>query len=414
MPLTEHTGKAEQKSFVRTSVSRDGTRIIQEEKTTTPIQRIENKGTSSNNSWVLVVGLVIGALLILIGFYSRGTDSVVNNITYLPDPAPGVPLNVPSNMVAPNPPNYSSSSSNQTQGSSDVNGGNVMSTVMLMDCYKRVSKYKIVNFPKPEGYSHDILLAAMVARESRNNPNAIGDNGKALGLTQNHADRVIDLNNYYGKNFAHSDYLGEKGVQKSLWAPGAYASIYLPKDFDMGKDLHMWINMMKGPVPNRYPTAYSEDIVRYMNMLRDELDGPKSSPNSLVDRFHSNPVKGARWKEGFHHDGKKWAVDMMADVGTQVRASADGIVTKRGYEIDGDDGGNRLHIEDDYCTRFYAHLDRVYVDNGDHVKKGQLIGTVGYTGNASKDSPHLHYEIRKIKANCPFSEPPWLKWYNNK
>jgi murein DD-endopeptidase MepM/ murein hydrolase activator NlpD len=41
---------------------------------------------------------------------------------------------------------------------------------------------------------------------------------------------------------------------------------------------------------------------------------------------------------------------------------------------------------------FYAHLDRILARRGDSVRRGQVIGLAGSTGNAT--GPHLHFELR--------------------
>ena len=41
----------------------------------------------------------------------------------------------------------------------------------------------------------------------------------------------------------------------------------------------------------------------------------------------------------------------------------------------------------------YAHCQKLYVNQGDHIVQGQEIAEVGSTGNST--GPHLHFEIRK-------------------
>jgi len=92
-------------------------------------------------------------------------------------------------------------------------------------------------------------------------------------------------------------------------------------------------------------------------------------------------------RDGIPHDG----IDISAPEGTLVKAVYDGKVIYSGDELKG--YGNLIIIkhDNDYAT-VYAHNKVNYVKEGDKVKKGQVIGEVGRTGNAT--SPHLHFEIR--------------------
>ena len=92
---------------------------------------------------------------------------------------------------------------------------------------------------------------------------------------------------------------------------------------------------------------------------------------------------GARKHEG---------IDIMADRGVPVVAVADGIITNVGSnEIGGlvvsmRPKGSNLSI-------YYAHLSQQSVREGQSVTKGQELGKVGNTGNASGTVPHLHFGI---------------------
>ena len=98
------------------------------------------------------------------------------------------------------------------------------------------------------------------------------------------------------------------------------------------------------------------------------------------------------------HEG----VDLAAPVGTAVRATADGrvILAERagtyGRCVLIDHGGG-------WQTR-YAHLKRIKVDRGDKVARGDVVGTVGSSGNAS--GPHVHYEV--LRHGTPIDPRPYL------
>jgi murein DD-endopeptidase MepM/ murein hydrolase activator NlpD len=110
-----------------------------------------------------------------------------------------------------------------------------------------------------------------------------------------------------------------------------------------------------------------------------------------------HPVRGARLTSPFgwrndpfdgvrrHHA----AVDLAAPVGTLVRAAMDGEIIGRGFNSI---LGNFVIIRhsSQYQT-LYAHLDTILVRNGERVRQGAQIGTVGNTGRST--GPHLHFMV---------------------
>lgn len=93
------------------------------------------------------------------------------------------------------------------------------------------------------------------------------------------------------------------------------------------------------------------------------------------------------------------AIDIMAAKGTPVVAAAAGTVEKL---FDSTNGGHTIYIRrtDPRWIDYYAHLDSYApgLAEGQKVGQGQLIGAVGSTGDASAEAPHLHYEIKQMRA----------------
>ncbi len=83
-------------------------------------------------------------------------------------------------------------------------------------------------------------------------------------------------------------------------------------------------------------------------------------------------------------------LDMAAPPGTPVHAPADGIVSYVGYESG---YGKLVSIDHGYgvLTR-YGHNSRVFVEQGQKVKRWDVISAVGNSGRST--GPHLHYEVR--------------------
>ena len=94
---------------------------------------------------------------------------------------------------------------------------------------------------------------------------------------------------------------------------------------------------------------------------------------------------------------KHEALDMMAPRGTKVLAVADGRVAKLFKSVA---GGITLYQfdADEKFAFYYAHLDRYAegLQEGRLVKRGELLGYVGTTGNAPPGAPHLHFTIFRL------------------
>jgi len=125
---------------------------------------------------------------------------------------------------------------------------------------------------------------------------------------------------------------------------------------------------------------------------------------ALADRDLEIPVQGVtrdRLVRSFHDERgtnrEHEAIDILAPRNTPVVAVEGGTIAKLFLS---NAGGNTIYQFDpagDYCY-YYAHLER-YADGlreGDHVRRGQIIGYVGTSGNAPKDTPHLHFAVFRL------------------
>ena len=125
-----------------------------------------------------------------------------------------------------------------------------------------------------------------------------------------------------------------------------------------------------------------------------------ASGRSVKKMFLRAPLDFTRITSGFSHachhpilGGLRphLAVDYGAPVGTPVRAVADGVVTRAGW-----DGGFGLTITIRHARGYetmYNHLSKMEVRRGQRVRQRQVIGRVGTTGLST--GPHLDYRVRK-------------------
>ncbi len=104
------------------------------------------------------------------------------------------------------------------------------------------------------------------------------------------------------------------------------------------------------------------------------------------------PVQGGRVTYGLYEYPGHTGMDIAAPYGTPVYASREGTISyASNYSIGA--YGKRIDINhgDGTMTR-YAHLSSVIVNSGQFVRRGQVIGYIGSTGNSTGN--HLHFEVR--------------------
>lgn len=133
-----------------------------------------------------------------------------------------------------------------------------------------------------------------------------------------------------------------------------------------------------------------------------DSDSAKPTVSMRENRHHRTPsntlnfnwpVDDARLTRGYFTQGKRghWGLDLANRRGTPILAAESGVVIYTGKGFRG--YGNLIVIEhnEEWAT-LYSHLHRIKVKQGQSVKRGETIGTMGRTGRAT--GVHLHFEIR--------------------
>lgn len=103
------------------------------------------------------------------------------------------------------------------------------------------------------------------------------------------------------------------------------------------------------------------------------------------------PVDGGWVSDVFISDRNHKGFDIAADMGTDIYAAGDGVVVSAGWNPGGYGYFVMIDHLDGYQT-VYAHMSQVYAIVDTQVKRGQLIGAIGSTGDST--GPHCHFEVR--------------------
>jgi murein DD-endopeptidase MepM/ murein hydrolase activator NlpD len=126
--------------------------------------------------------------------------------------------------------------------------------------------------------------------------------------------------------------------------------------------------------------------------------------SELRDRQLELPVRGAvrrQLRDSFNEtrgsSRTHEAIDIMTPRNTPIVAVEDGAIARL---FESKAGGTTVYQFDPTSryVYYYAHLER-YADGlqeGNHVQRGQVLGYAGTSGNAAKDTPHLHFAIFRL------------------
>ena len=140
----------------------------------------------------------------------------------------------------------------------------------------------------------------------------------------------------------------------------------------------------------------------YFDRNGDEVAQRIVKTQSPIDKYiEITSLPGDFRKRRGGHSG----TDFKADVGTPIRATFNGRITRTSWNR----RGNGYCVEIDHPNQKvktrYLHLSKVLVKRGQYVKQGEMIGKSGNTGRSF--APHLHYEIRgrgkKQTVHDPFN-----------
>jgi murein DD-endopeptidase MepM/ murein hydrolase activator NlpD len=143
-----------------------------------------------------------------------------------------------------------------------------------------------------------------------------------------------------------------------------------------------------GADPNASATTNDADYLKLRHLL---LPVAGADMSRVDDTFLDDRDGGART----HH-----AIDILAPRGTPIVSADDGRILRMSNSTL---GGITMYTVDPEgrLVYYYAHMDRYNdaMSPGRSIVKGDTLGFVGTTGNAPKDTPHLHFQVMRWPAD---------------
>jgi murein DD-endopeptidase MepM/ murein hydrolase activator NlpD len=151
-------------------------------------------------------------------------------------------------------------------------------------------------------------------------------------------------------------------------------------------------------VPKVTPKVAQNDAPPSANIVAPAADPlPEPTPTGTAGNAATSfrwPVKG-RVIQGFgpkSSGGQNDGINVAVPEGTPIKAAEDGVVAYAGNELKGYGNLVLVRHSNGFVTA-YAHASELNVKKGETIKRGQVIGKAGATGNVT--SPQLHFEVRR-------------------
>ncbi len=258
----------------------------------------------------------------------------------------------------------------------------IISFTVILFLYNAREIYKGINVYKIE-QKHEMLLRKLDSLNTE------------ITLAQN------DFENYIARDNRERTFWQMPHIHPDIWSMGIGGSELQRTSTMLSKGTEHTLNQIYEAIDILKGKLYLRKV-----SLEDIEDQIESSIHlwSHIPSIH--PVPGKELGSGFGYrvdpiDRKTikmhWGLDIGAPRGTPINVTADGMVScaewHTGY-------GKTVEIDHGYGFKTrYGHCQRILVKEGDFVKRGQVIATVGNTGRSI--APHLHYEVQVsgVKVN---------------
>ncbi len=234
----------------------------------------------------------------------------------------------------------------------------------------------VSDYQQWQGYSPNRLTAYTNSALTTRNPNEWVDAGDTVTVLKEEGNAYF-VSYPLTKGGTKERWVNKRGIQKANAINNINQNIQgqINSKTNITQGNYIW------PIPNHFNV---NTIYYYMNS--EGADGKKGGTHSC------------RYFENGKNTEKPYGLDIQATVGTEIQAIANGTVVESQYIYPKPKRtrsfGNIIVIEHDGGRKsLYAHLNKRFVETGQKVTQGQVIGE---TGNTHNQSAHFHFELSWI------------------
>jgi murein DD-endopeptidase MepM/ murein hydrolase activator NlpD len=224
---------------------------------------------------------------------------------------------------------------------------------------------------------------------------ALRDNYKVLennvGSVQNQMKELENRDNNVYRTIFEATPIPDSARAKELEAKQEIAKVENIKDYQLVSEIKKTLDNLNNRIAAQ-KKSYDEveELVKNKEALLSHTPAIQPVSNKDLSRIASG--FGSRIDPVYKTVKFHYGLDFAAPQGTPIYATADGKATTAGNT--GNGYGNHVILDHGYgYETLYGHMVRVKVNNGQAVKRGEVIGWVGSTGKST--GPHCHYEVHK-------------------
>jgi len=152
---------------------------------------------------------------------------------------------------------------------------------------------------------------------------------------------------------------------------------------------HRKINKLENKITDQY---YDLEYLKQLSLDRQDYLQCVPSIQPISNEDLRRTASGWGWRIHPIYKIRKfhYGLDFSAKTGTSIYATGKAKVYYAGYVRSG--YGKVVILDHGYGYKsLYGHMNKIYVDKGDNINRGDIIGEVGSTGSST--GPHLHYEV---------------------